>query len=415
MNKDEISETTGQNNLLNNIQNYLIAIAEGNLDTSLEIPDGPESTLAAIHLGINMLVEELKSTSISRSYLNSVYNGINDMLIVLDAKGKIMTINNVVNEVILFSNEELIGENVVSFIHADSKKLFLEGLNALKTKSKVAEVRLNFVTKSKNVIPFSCSFSILFNDNNNPNSILLVAKDITALINSIEQLKNKNEELNLFVYKASHDLKSPISSMMGIMSIINNTKDENEIKTCLKMLDDCIQLSNNVINDLLILGRITYGKLHFENIDINQVIDNILNVLVKFIGFNEIKIDIDIDESIQAFYTEKGLFQSIMLNLMENAIKYRQHGAKNSYLKIQIAPYDKGILIEVEDNGVGIKETHHPNIMKMFYRATQNSHGSGLGLYIVKMSFFKLNGSITFDSTYLKGTIFKIYLPSQTA
>ena len=107
------------------------------------------------------------------------------------------------------------------------------------------------------------------------------------------------------------------------------------------------------------------------------------------------------------------LFRStVLLNIIDNAIKYRRQIGNLSYINIHVSVHDKGILFTIEDNGIGIEDSLQPNIFNMFYRATYSSKGSGLGLYIVKMSVLKLGGKVSFESILDNGTTFKLYLPS---
>jgi signal transduction histidine kinase len=241
----------------------------------------------------------------------------------------------------------------------------------------------------------------------------LVAKNITALLNAKNQLQDKHDELALFVYKASHDLKSPVASMMSLMDLHNESKDENEKELYLKMISDCTFKLNTVISDLLILGKITNTELEYEIVEIKPLIDSILKSIEFMEGFKHIALNIHIDEDSKSIITEMGLLRTILLNLIDNAIKYRKKGSEPSLINIHISTKENGILFNIMDNGIGIAESQQPSIFKMFYRATSASRGSGLGLYIVKTGLLKLGGTISFESTFGIGTTFSIFIPSK--
>src|ERR1019366_3950259 len=202
------------------IQDFLISIADGNFDATLKLKNESESDkqLVAMQTGINMLTEELKTTTISRVFLNSIYNGINDILIVLNEKGEIQKTNHLVETLLLYPETELINQSIEKLIAIqdfDNVKKYIK--NAFE-KGKIQEVGLNLQTKDNSTIPVACSFSALYNNQHKPSGVLIAAKDITILLQAQQQLQDKNDELNLFVYKASHDLKSPVSSIQGIMN-----------------------------------------------------------------------------------------------------------------------------------------------------------------------------------------------------
>jgi len=101
----------------------------------------------------------------------------------------------------------------------------------------------------------------------------------------------------------------------------------------------------------------------------------------------------------------------ILNNLISNAIKYADYSKSNSYILIKAWSEAKQLIIAIEDNGIGIEAALQPKIFDMFYRATTLSSGSGLGLYIVKESLEKMQGSIAFQSEFTKGSTFQISLP----
>lgn len=395
------------------IEDFLIKIAGGDYNSKLFIADEKDQQLAAVQVGINMLVEELNETTISRVFLNSIYNGINDVLIVLNENGEIQNTNHVVEDLLFYTQAELLNQSF--------EKLFpisdIDGVrNSIRTtfeQNKIQEIGLNLKAKDNSIIPVSCSFSPLHNNKQEYSGTLLVAKNITALLNAKNQLQDKNDELNLFVYKASHDLKSPVASMMALMALYKESENAVEKEIYIEKIGDCTSKLNVILSDLLVLGRITYGNLEFETVDIKQIIDAILKSIEFIGGFKDITFNVLIDDQVKSINTEKGLFQTVLLNLIDNAVKYRKNGLERSFINIHVSKHEKGVLFEIEDNGIGIAETLQGNIFKMFYRATSVSKGTGLGLYIVKTSVLKLGGSITFESTFGKGTSFSIYLPNK--
>lgn len=389
------------------IQDFLINLASGkNIATGNPVFENNEQ-LMALQTGITMLVEELKSTTVSRSFFNSIYNGINDIIIVFDRQGNIQNTNRIANESLGFSKFELLEQPIRKLMQIDSIIVFN---NAIINQWYQKDIGLNFVTKQNKIIPVSCSFSALYDDDKQSENVLLVAKNIATLLETKEQLAAKNDELNLFVYKASHDLKSPISSMQGLMSLVNQSNDLDELKEYYGMVSDCLVKFDSIIMELLVLGRITYGELKYEMVDIKKTIDGILSSLQFVNGFNDITFNITISDDAQLIKTEEGLINTILHNLIDNAIKYRQSNI-SSYVNIDITKGDNEIVIKLKDNGIGIDKALHSKLFKMFYRATNEASGSGLGLYIVKTGVLKLGGRISVDGDLGEGTAFEIHLP----
>jgi signal transduction histidine kinase len=167
---------------------------------------------------------------------------------------------------------------------------------------------------------------------------------------------------------------------------------------------------DGILNELLIIGKITHGELDFKRIDVAGILKDVLEGVVTI--NSGVTVKLNIDKSIKFILSEKGLFQSILFNLISNAFKYR-NTFKVPYLKINVTKKDKGILITIEDNGVGIREEDQTNLFKMFYRANTSYDGTGLGLYIVKTSLNKLGGEVSLKSTAGVGSTFYVYLPCE--
>ncbi len=393
------------------IQDFLIELAEGNFSSKLAISKNESEQSQSVKIGINMLVEELRTTTTSKIFLNSIYDGINDILIVIDGDSKIQKTNKVLEDMLLYTEEELLNKSIETLVHSSDVDLVKKCIRSAYQLSEIQEVGLNFTTKNNTVIPVSCSISVLQDNKNEKSGVLLVAKNITALLSTRDQLQAKNDELNLFVYKASHDLKSPVTSMMGLMGLINKSEDITEIKNYCKMVEKCTDKLDSVLNELLVLGHITYGELEFSKVNVKVLIDDILSSIQFVDNFNLVTTNVNIQNEISEIITEKGLLRTILFNLIDNGIKYFNPQTDKPFLNVDIKQFDKGILIKVEDNGIGIQKEFQPNIFKMFYRANYISKGSGLGLYIVKTSVAKLEGSISFECEYMKGCAFEIYIP----
>jgi PAS domain S-box-containing protein len=393
------------------IQDFLIELAQGNFSSRLDFNNDDDEQSQSVKAGINMLVEELSATTTSKIFLNSIYDGINDILIVLDSDGNIQKTNRVVDSMLSYPETELLNKPIDTLIHSSDIDLVKNCIRNAYNLSELQEVGVNFITKENVIIPVSCSISVLQNNKNERSGVLLVAKNISALLNTRDQLQAKNDELNLFVYKASHDLKSPVTSMMGLIGLINKSNSLEEIKNYCRMVEKCTEKLDSVLNELLVLGHITYGELEFSTVNVKEIIDEILSSIQFVDNFNLVEKTITIHDNISGIVTEKGLLKTVLFNLIDNGIKYYNPKAEKPFLKVDIKATADGILIVVEDNGQGIQKEFQPNIFKMFYRANYVSKGSGLGLYIVKTSVAKLAGSILFESEHMQGCRFEIRIP----
>ena len=398
------------------INRLLIQLASGNFSYREKIIDSQDE-FEAILTGINMLGEELESSTVSRDYLNSIYRGVVDMMIVADNNSIIRQVNNSVIESLGYTERELIGQPISILFSEDFSGKPLEKLHRdLILHNTAYNVEEEFITYEGERIPVSCSCSAIFNNEENRSGFLCVAKDISNLKQAERDLKVINEELKTFVYKASHDLKGPLASIIGLTNIAEmdiNSASQEEVKEVALNYIGLINESARMLDEILLnLIDVTYLKqtqLNLEAIDFQVLLDRIFNSLLHVKGYSDVTVKLDIEENIQ-YKGDLKLLKSILQNLIENALKYRDVKKDNSWVHIEILGEPDHVHIGVSDNGQGIPKESLEKIFDMFYRASETSSGSGLGLYIVKNAVEKLKGKIEVYATD-SGTAFKVKLP----
>lgn len=241
-----------------------------------------------------------------------------------------------------------------------------------------------------------------------PNQCVGVSfENVSAKRNAENELRVRNTELNNFVYKVSHDLKAPLSSIKGL---INLTKMEKNSVDHMPMIEDRINRLDGFIRDILSHSRNLNTAVIIEKLDLEDIMKYCFDEL-DYLPFSK-SIEKTVTKSGVDFYNDKIRLAEISRNLVSNSIKYQDSYKELKYVKVSINVTPKYGTITFEDNGVGIKNEYLKNIFKMFYRATESSEGSGIGLYIVKQAVEKLGGEIKVESEYGKGAKFIIKLPN---
>ena len=235
-----------------------------------------------------------------------------------------------------------------------------------------------------------------------------VQTDITERKRTERELLETNQELDTFFYKASHDLKGPLASVMGIVNLARLEFQDPVIDKYFGMIETSVKRLDHTLMDLIELARTRKGSDKLSYINLKLLVDEILNSLKHVPGFNRINFEIKIDHNIE-ITADKVLLLSVFQNLIQNAINYcNQH---SPWVKIQINAIPNGIEVEVSDNGKGISDTIKHRVFEMFYRGHPDSTGSGLGLFIVKNALEKMKGKINFESTDGHGTTFNVFIP----
>jgi signal transduction histidine kinase len=234
-------------------------------------------------------------------------------------------------------------------------------------------------------------------------------------INAVEQknveLTKVNSELDRFVYSASHDLRAPLASVLGLVKLTRMDPDRQNQQHYLEMVEKSIHKLDGFIHDIINYSRNARTELDPSEIHFQSLVNEILEALKYQENSESIRKEIMV-QGTGAFLSDKKRLNIVLFNLISNAIKYHRLGQEDPYIVIRIVFDQKEAIIEVEDNGLGIEQPHLDSIFKMFYRADERSNGSGLGLFIANETVEKIRGKLTVTSTYGKGSIFTIQIPS---
>lgn len=230
------------------------------------------------------------------------------------------------------------------------------------------------------------------------------------LVENNKLLMKANNELDRFVYSTSHDLRAPLSSVLGLINITENSKDLDEAKRYLAMMRQRVGSLDKFIRDITDYSRNNRLLVGKENINLAQLVDEVWETLQFSPDAKNIQFEADIPEELEVL-SDRSRLTVVLSNLISNAIRYHDSRKQERFIRLRVSLNSYGFYINVEDNGQGISPEYHQRIFDMFYRANEHSQGSGLGLYIVKETLDKLSGSIHLISSPGVGSTFTIRLP----
>lgn len=222
------------------------------------------------------------------------------------------------------------------------------------------------------------------------------------------ELKKTNEELDAFIYRVSHDLRAPIASAIGLVGLCKSDKENTGYY--LDLQENSLNKLEFFINDVLHYSRNKRMELNISEMNLEKIVDDSVSLMQHDENYIKVKIIRDFHHS-RPFYTDGFRVQIIINNLISNAFRYHDKLKPNPYIKISTTSDDEKLQIKVSDNGLGIPEKYLPRVFDMFYRASKNSKGSGLGLYIAKEAVLALKGEITVTSIENQGTTFNVIIP----
>lgn len=231
---------------------------------------------------------------------------------------------------------------------------------------------------------------------------------------SNEELSQRNNELDRFVYSASHDLSAPLKSILGLIAVARMDNLTAQTGQYLNMMESSVRKLESFINDVVNYSRNARLEVNYQLIPFNDFIQSIWSVYQYMPQSKKIRLEIR-NELKAELYSDEVRLKIIFNNLISNGIKFHlSEKREDAYIIITARETATTILFVIEDNGQGIAEEWKPRIFDMFFRATQNTPGSGLGLYILKETILKMDGTVAVDSTLGAGTTFTIHFPKKT-
>lgn len=231
------------------------------------------------------------------------------------------------------------------------------------------------------------------------------------LIKKNQELTKLNAELDRFVYSSSHDLRAPLTSLMGLIHLTELTNDVGELKMYAKLMKDRVKDLDKFIRDISDYSRNARLVVVPEELNVKKTVREVLETLRFYPGSDKIEVEIAIDEAL-TIKSDPTRLKMILSNLVSNSFKYSDPGKEKPMVKIHSSAIREATVLEVEDNGLGIDPESLPRIFDMFYQAHDKTNGSGLGLYIVKETVEKLGGQIRAESVAGSGSRFQVKLPN---
>lgn len=228
---------------------------------------------------------------------------------------------------------------------------------------------------------------------------------------SNEELTRINRELDGFVYTASHDLKAPLNNLEGLVALLEPSQGMRaEQEEILMMISNSVKRYKEVITDMSFIAQSAKDKTGTSKVNFSVLLDEIKTDIGDLINSTDATIIQQLEVN-NISYSRKDL-RSILFNLISNAIKYREPN-RSPRITVHTSLASGGILLEVEDNGSGIKKDLIPQLFDKYYRINTAVGGTGLGLFIVKRLLENAHGKIKVESEEGKGSKFSIFLKDQ--
>lgn len=222
------------------------------------------------------------------------------------------------------------------------------------------------------------------------------------------ELVKLNSELDKFVYSASHDLRAPLLSIIGVLNLMKRESSQNQLY--FNHIESSVRKLDNFVTNIINYSRNNKLEIVPEEIDFDKIVERVWDALSYLEGSLVVKCDQIIKEHVR-LHTDFDRLSIIFRNILANAFQYYDR-KKRSTLLITAEINSEIALISFKDNGIGVESGLQERVFEMFFRATDTSNGSGLGLYVAKNAVEKLGGRIHLNSRLGEGTEVVIEIPN---
>lgn len=233
---------------------------------------------------------------------------------------------------------------------------------------------------------------------------------------ALDRERELNELKSKFVSIASHEFRTPLSTVMSSASLINQYVDRNEFDKVIKhvqRIKSSVNHLTSILNDFLSLGKLEEGKIDVnkESMNVCEFLSEVREEMLSTLK-SEQQLILSCKPEIQMLYTDIRILRNILFNLISNASKYSGEGKS---IFVTCTQHANGLSISIRDEGIGIPKEDQKHMFDRFFRASNagNVQGTGLGLNIVKRYVELLDGSLSFASEYNEGSNFTVWLPGE--
>ncbi len=363
-------------------------------------------------------VKTLKTYVKQGGFFKAVVEDGSDIIFIVDYEGEILYHNPSVRETLGYKANALVGKNIFDFILPPTRSAFKKAYT-LSTKKRFSEsVEFQFLCHDKSYQYLEFNSINLFHTEK-IKGLILDCRDIAQRKKDAEELLRAQKAKELFLANISHEIRTPINGIAGMASLLSQNPNANEQATYLRAIQSAADNLKVIINDILDLASIESGKLKFEQIGFN--LNDLLHSLINTFSYqaSEKKIDLNYhlhEEANKIFIGDPVRLNQILLNLINNAIKFTHQGSITLHCSVKKKETKKFVLVfEVHDTGIGIPKDKLKTIFESFSQAdasvTRKYGGTGLGLTIVKQLIELQQGTIQVKSEEGTGSTFIFNLP----
>ncbi len=329
-----------------------------------------------------------------------------DIYVVVDKNYHIRYISSVVRK---YGADplSLLGKNIFDFVEKEKADLWRQCLSS-DTDKKIFEAGLCLASDEPTY--FDVTAYRIRQDDEDGGQVLQL-HNVTPYTKKTQELLSSNKQLDQVIYKTTHDLRAPVMSALGLLTLAEQAPEPQRLEY-LALIRRSLNKLNAFIEDMHQFYRTGKMAIQHQLISWEAVIREELDNHRMTYHPDKVSIEVHIHQPVE-FCSDLMRVKTILTNLLTNAIKYADVRKPKHFIRIDVEVTEKQAVLKVADNGIGIEQQYHERIFDMFFRATTQAQGSGLGLFILRDTVERLKGKIELESVPGKGSTFIVYLPNQ--
>ncbi len=225
------------------------------------------------------------------------------------------------------------------------------------------------------------------------------------------KLAKINRELDQFVYSASHDLRSPVTSALGLIEVARLESEKDRMGEYLELQKKTLKKLDNYIRDIIDYSQNNHSDVQSVPVSIKPIAETLFKILSWEEGAPNIGFELSVSQTADLM-GDPVRIETVLHNLMSNALRYHHENAPNPWVKVSFNVDSRQALLTVSDNGIGIHPDYRDKVFDMFFRASAAKPGSGLGLFVVREILEKMGGHISVNSVPGQQTDFVVTFPN---
>lgn len=353
------------------LRQFIVEIASGKFELPEYMPEEGDE-LDGIIQGLVMVAEELKTSSVSRAYLDGIITSITDLLIILDKDFKVIQYNQAAKDFFKSYDDELLELNFGELLEDAGHLTESTKEIVVRHQGKVENVRVNLGNRHGDFVPFSASFNYISSENNPRHNVLVVAKNVATLVEIQRRLEESNDDLKTLIYRLSHDIRSPLTNILGLTDMMASMLEPLESrvsKPLVNVLEKIIFSAKKIDVILHYFNRLSViqYELTSEDVTLSSLFQHLEHELREKFPDTDVEFRIILNADKVSLNCTRLLLTLILIQVLDNAFIYHYPNRKLT-IDIRSNVRDRDLVLSVRDNGKGIPDNIRRDIFNMFVK-----------------------------------------------